>query len=150
MSKLPQKITIGELSVRSGVPASALRFYEAEGLLQSTRTTGNQRRFDRSQLRRVAFIRSAQRVGLSIQEIRDALATLPDGRTPNKADWQRLSRNWEARLDEQIERIQRLKTRLTACIGCGCLSLKTCSLSNTDDLLAEQGAGAYYLQPGKR
>lgn len=150
MSKLPQKITIGELSARSGVPASALRFYEAEGLLHSTRTTGNQRRFDRSQLRRVAFIRSAQRVGLSIQEVRDALGTLPDGRTPNKADWQRLSRNWEARLDEQIERIQRLKTRLTGCIGCGCLSLKTCSLSNTDDMLAERGPGAHYLQPQRR
>ena len=150
MSKLPQQITIGELSDRSGVAPSALRFYEAQGLLQSVRTTGNQRRFHRSQLRRVSFIRSAQRVGLTLQEIREALATLPDGRTPNKTDWRRLSSDWQARLDEQIDLLERLKTRLTGCIGCGCLSLRTCALSNTDDVVAEHGPGAYYLQPRRR
>ncbi|MPZ93760.1 MAG: redox-sensitive transcriptional activator SoxR [Propionibacteriales bacterium] len=147
MTKLGDRITIGELSERSGVATSALRYYESEGLIFATRTTGNQRRFHRSQLRRVAFIRSAQRVGLSIDEIRDALATLPENRTPNKADWARLSRGWQDRLDQRIAEIQRLKTKLTGCIGCGCLSLRTCSLSNPDDVVASRGPGAYYLHP---
>jgi len=146
VSRLADHISIGDLAARSGVATSALRFYEAQGLIFSDRTAGNQRRFTRSQLRRVAFIRSAQRVGLSIEEIRDALATLPDNRTPNKADWARLSRAWQARLDERIAELERLKTKLTGCIGCGCLSLRTCALSNPDDVVAERGPGAVYLQ----
>jgi MerR family redox-sensitive transcriptional activator SoxR len=146
MTKLADYITIGELSRRSGVATSALRFYESKGLIFSERTTGNQRRFKRSQLRRVAFVRSAQRVGLSIEEIHEALSTLPDRRTPTKADWARLSRGWESRLDERIAELERMKTRLTGCIGCGCLSLRTCSLSNPDDVVAERGPGAVFLK----
>ena len=114
------------------------------------RTTGNQRRYQQSTLRRVAFIRTAQRVGLSLDEIGEALATLPAGRTPTKADWQRLSRAWRPRLDEQIQRIERLRDRLDSCIGCGCLSLRTCALSNPDDEAAERGPGPVILEPGGR
>jgi MerR family transcriptional regulator, redox-sensitive transcriptional activator SoxR len=145
MARLADHITIGELSARSGVATSALRFYEQRGLIRSERTAGNQRRYARSQLRRVAFIRAAQRVGLSIDEIREALSTLPDNRTPTKADWARLSRNWQSRLDAQIRELERLKTNLTSCIGCGCLSLRRCALSNPDDVVAARGPGAVYL-----
>jgi MerR family transcriptional regulator, redox-sensitive transcriptional activator SoxR len=146
MAKLADHITIGELAARSGVATSALRFYEQRGLIQAERTSGNQRRYARSQLRRVAFIRAAQRVGLSIEEIRDAMRTLPDNRTPTKTDWERLSRNWQDRLDAQIRELERLKTKLTGCIGCGCLSLRRCALSNPDDVMADQGPGAAYLR----
>ncbi len=141
-------LTIGELSSRSGVAPSALRYYEDEGLIQSERTTGNQRRYQRVTLRRVAFIRSAQRVGLTLDEIAEALATLPAGRTPTKADWSRLSRSWRPRIDAQIERLERLREKLDGCIGCGCLSLRTCSLNNPDDEVAARGPGAVYLEPG--
>uniref|UniRef100_UPI00286D82F1 redox-sensitive transcriptional activator SoxR n=1 Tax=Nocardioides sp. TaxID=35761 RepID=UPI00286D82F1 len=117
-------LTIGDLAARSGVAPSALRFYEERGLIASTRNSGNQRRYHQAVLRRVAFIRTAQRVGLSLEDIGAALATLPDNRTPTKADWTRLSRAWRGRLDEQIERIERLRDRLDGCIGCGCLSLR--------------------------
>ena len=140
-------ITIGELSERSGVAPSALRFYEAQGVITSTRTSGNQRRFERSTLRRVAFIRSAQRVGLSLEEITAALATLPGNRTPTKADWARLSKDWRPRIDEQIERLTRLRDQLDNCIGCGCLSLNRCSLQNPDDVLSRYGPGAVNLEP---
>lgn len=140
-------ITIGELSERSGVATSALRYYETQGLISSERTTGNQRRYPRATLRRVAFVRSAQRVGLALEEIQAALATLPDGRTPNKADWSRLSRDWRPRIDAQIERLERLRDRLDSCIGCGCLSLKTCALSNPGDEVAARGPGAVFLDP---
>lgn len=146
MSKLPDQVTIGELSARSGVPPSALRFYEAQGLIRAERTSGNQRRFARPTLRRIAFIRTAQRVGLSLDEIKAALDTLPDNRTPNKADWARLSRGWQPRLDEQIARLERLRDKLTSCIGCGCLSLKTCALSNPDDAMSAVGPGAAWLK----
>jgi MerR family redox-sensitive transcriptional activator SoxR len=146
VSKLPDQVTIGELSARSGVPPSALRFYEAQGLIRAERTTGNQRRFARPTLRRIAFIRTAQRVGLSLDEIKAALDTLPDNRTPNKADWARLSRGWQPRLDEQIARLERLRDKLTSCIGCGCLSLKTCALSNPDDAMSAVGPGAAWLK----
>ncbi len=146
MSKLPDQVTIGELSARSGVPPSALRFYEAQGLIRAERTSGNQRRFARPTLRRIAFIRTAQRVGLSLDEIKAALDTLPDNRTPNKADWARLSRGWQPRLDEQIARLERLRDKLTSCIGCGCLSLKTCVLSNPDDAMSAVGPGAAWLK----
>ena len=138
-------ITIGQLSERSGVATSALRYYEEQELISSERTTGNQRRFAQSTLRRVAFIRSAQAVGLSLDEIRDSLATLPEGRTPTKADWTRLSKSWRPRLEEQIRRIERLRDNLDGCIGCGCLSLQSCSLMNPGDVLAEYGPGAVRL-----
>jgi MerR family redox-sensitive transcriptional activator SoxR len=138
-------ITIGQLSERSGVATSALRYYEDLGLISSERTTGNQRRFRQATLRRVAFIRSAQRVGLTLDEIGAALATLPDNRTPTKADWTRLSRSWRPRLEEQIRRIERLRDDLDGCIGCGCLSLQQCSLMNPGDVLAELGPGPVRL-----
>jgi MerR family redox-sensitive transcriptional activator SoxR len=138
-------LTIGELAVRSGVPASALRYYESRGLIRAARTTGNQRRYDRAELRRVAFVRIAQRVGLSLEEIADALATLPRGRTPTKADWARLSATWRTRLDERIELLERLRERLSSCIGCGCLSLRRCRIANPDDVLAAEGDGPRFL-----
>ena len=142
-------LTIGQLAERSGVAPSALRYYEAEGLIGASRTSGNQRRYSRSVLRRVAFVRSAQRVGLSLEEIAEALATLPGGRAPTKADWTRLSRAWRPRLEAQIERLERLRDRLDSCIGCGCLSLARCGLQNPDDILAERGPGAAYLEPDR-
>jgi MerR family redox-sensitive transcriptional activator SoxR len=143
-------LSIGELSARSGVASSALRYYEDQGLIEAERTTGNQRRYRRATLRRVAFIRSAQRVGLTLDEIAEALATLPAGRTPTKADWARLSRGWRPRIDAQIERLERLRDKLDSCIGCGCLSLRTCSLQNPDDEVSARGPGAVYLEPGAR
>jgi MerR family redox-sensitive transcriptional activator SoxR len=138
-------LSIGEMAERTGVATSALRFYESEGLLSSTRTAGGQRRYPRSALRRVAFVRVAQRVGLSLDEIRDALATLPESRTPTKADWARLSASWRPRLDEQIAVLERLRDELSSCIGCGCLSLRECSLYNPSDRAAEYGPGPRYL-----
>ncbi len=138
-------LTVGELADRSGVSTSALRFYEARGLIRSTRTAGNQRRYGRAELRRVAFIRIAQRVGLSLEEVTAALATLPDARTPTKADWARLSAAWRQRLDEQIGLLERLRDRLASCIGCGCLSLQRCRISNPDDELAGNGPGPHHL-----
>ena len=139
-------LTIGQLAERSGrhLGDPVLR---VRGLIASERTTGNQRRYAQSTLRRVAFIRTAQRVGLSLDEIGEALATLPDGRTPTKADWHRLSRAWRPRLDEQIRRIELLRDRLDSCIGCGCLSLKSCALINPGDELAAVGPGAVRLEP---
>lgn len=144
---MPVTLTIGQLAERSGVAPSALRFYEERGLIGSVRTTGNQRRYEPSTLRRVAFVRTAQQVGLSLEEIRDALDDLPDGRTPTKSDWHRISKAWRPRLDEQIRRIELLRDRLDACIGCGCLSLRSCFLTNPDDELAERGPGAVLLEP---
>jgi MerR family redox-sensitive transcriptional activator SoxR len=127
------------------VATSALRFYEKEGLVESSRTGGGQRRYHREVLRRVAFVRAAQRVGLSLDEIRDALSSLPDGRNPTAKDWERLSRSWRPLLEERIAEMQRLRDRLDSCIGCGCLSLKVCALSNPHDVAAESGPGARYL-----
>ena len=138
-------LTVGEVSGRSGVAPSALRFYERQGLIAATRTTGNQRRYRRSVLRRLAFVRAAQNVGLSLEEITAALATLPDGRTPTRADWTRLSRSWRHRLDDQIAALAKLRDGLDSCIGCGCLSLKRCAVSNPGDVAATAGAGARYL-----
>jgi MerR family redox-sensitive transcriptional activator SoxR len=145
MARMPNHLTIGELSHRSGVAASALRFYETVGLVESNRTPGNQRRYARHMLRRIAFIRAAQRVGLSLEEIQVALSALPDGRTPTKSDWERVSRDWTARIDQQIADLQQLKSKLTGCIGCGCLSLRTCSLSNPDDIEGARGPGPAWL-----
>ena len=134
-------LTIGDFAVRSGVAPSALRFYEKEGLIRSTRTSGNQRRYQRSELRRVAFIKIAQQVGVSLDEIRDALAALPENRTPTKGDWSRLSARWRRRLDDRIALMERLRDQLTGCIGCGCLSLQRCNLINPQDRLAAAGSG---------
>lgn len=140
-----QQLAIGDVADRTGVAPSALRFYEAEGLIAADRTDGGQRRFPRDVLRRVAFIRVAQRVGLTLEEIREALETLPQARTPNADDWERLSRTWRSRLDEQIALLERLRDQLTSCIGCGCLSLRTCGLYNPGDQAAKLGAGPRYL-----
>lgn len=140
-----ESLTIGELSARSGLAASALRFYESEGLLPATRTAGGQRRYPRSALRRLAFVRAAQRVGLTLDEVRAALASLPDSRTPTAADWRRLSVTWQRRLDERIAELERLRNSLTSCIGCGCLSLRRCALYNPGDRAAALGSGARYL-----
>jgi MerR family redox-sensitive transcriptional activator SoxR len=141
-------LTIGELAARSGVAPSALRYYERLGLIRSTRTGGNQRRYHRSSLRRVAFVRVSAQVGVPLEEIRTALAALPDGRTPTKADWARLSRAWRSRLDAQIALMERLRDTLTGCIGCGCLSLQKCRLYNPDDELAAAGPGPVKLLRG--
>jgi MerR family redox-sensitive transcriptional activator SoxR len=140
-------LTIGQLAERSGVATSALRYYESRGLISSERTSGNQRRYVQATLRRVAFIRTAQRVGLTLEDVEEALATLPEGRTPTKADWARLSRTWRPRIDDQIERLERLRDKLDGCIGCGCLSLRTCALNNPDDEAAPRGPGAVFLDP---
>ncbi|OJF12483.1 redox-sensitive transcriptional activator SoxR [Couchioplanes caeruleus subsp. caeruleus] len=129
------------MAARSGVAPSALRYYEREGLIRSTRTGGNQRRYERHELRRVAFIKIAQQVGVSLQEIRVALAALPENRTPTKADWARLSARWRRKLEERIAVMERLRDELTGCIGCGCLSLQRCKLINPRDQLAERGEG---------
>ncbi|MEU3451381.1 redox-sensitive transcriptional activator SoxR [Streptomyces thermolilacinus] len=148
MPQIPEKIhelTVGQLSARSGAAVSALHFYEAKGLITSRRTSGNQRRYSRDALRRVAFVRAAQRVGIPLATIRQALAELPEERTPTREDWARLSRAWRAELDARIEQLARLRDHLTDCIGCGCLSLKTCVLSNPDDVLGERLAGSRLL-----
>lgn len=138
-------LTIGEVANRAGVAPSALRFYERERLIEATRSDGGQRRYHRDVLRRIAFVRAAQRVGLSLDEIRAALATLPGGRTPTAKDWARLSRGWRPMLDERIAELTRLRDRLDSCIGCGCLSLHDCALSNPGDEAAAQGPGAQWL-----
>ncbi|MFJ6485088.1 MULTISPECIES: redox-sensitive transcriptional activator SoxR [unclassified Streptomyces] len=145
MPQIPEKIhelTVGQLSARSGAAVSALHFYEAKGLISSRRTSGNQRRYTRDALRRVAFVRAAQRVGIPLASIRDALAQLPEERTPNREDWARLSEAWRAELDERITRLGRLRDHLTDCIGCGCLSMETCALSNPDDAFGERLTGS--------
>ena len=138
-------LTIGELSARSGVAPSALRYYERLGLIRSTRTTGNQRRYERTELRRVAFVRIAAQVGVPLEEIRDALRELPSARTPTKQDWARLSSAWRQRLNDQIALMERLRDTLTGCIGCGCLSLRSCGLYNPGDRLAAAGPGPVRL-----
>ncbi|HYN92291.1 MAG TPA: redox-sensitive transcriptional activator SoxR [Pilimelia sp.] len=138
-------LTIGELSARSGVAQSALRYYERLGLIRAGRTTGNQRRYERAELRRVAFIRIAQQVGVSLEEIRDALASLPEARTPTRQDWATLSASWRAKLDARIHLLERLRDQLTGCIGCGCLSLDNCGLHNANDELAALGPGPRVL-----
>ena len=140
-------LTIGEVADRSGFPQSALRFYEREGLVRTTRTSGGQRRYERSVLRRLAFIRAARTIGVGLDEVREGLDRLPDGRTPTKADWTRLSKSWRGRLDEQINALVALRDGLDSCIGCGCLSLKRCLLYNPQDRAAEDGAGARLLPP---
>ena len=138
-------LTIGEMSERTGVVPSTLRFYEAEGLIHPTRSDGGQRRYTRDTIRRVSFIRIAKEVGLSLEEIGEAMASLPGNRTPNKRDWERLSTDWAPRIEHQIGVLERLRDRLTGCIGCGCLSLQACRLLNPGDEVAVRGPGPRYV-----
>ena len=145
MPNMQNYLSIGEVSRRTGVAASALRFYESRGLIQSLRVSGNHRRYHRAMLRRISLIRVAQTLGLSLSEIGEALAQLPNQRAPTKKDWSRLSATWGKRLDQRIADLQNLRDRLSGCIGCGCLSMKNCSLYNADDTAARLGTGPRYL-----
>jgi MerR family redox-sensitive transcriptional activator SoxR len=140
------ELSIGEVAARSGVSASALRFYERQGLIASTRTDGNQRRYDRAVLRRIAFVQAGRAAGVTIAEIHEALDGLPTRRTPSREDWERLSNRWRDDLDARIETLQALRDRLTTCIGCGCLSIDKCDLLNPDDEAGARGAGAHFLR----
>jgi MerR family redox-sensitive transcriptional activator SoxR len=141
-----RELSIGELSERSGVTQSALRFYERQGLIAARRTEGNQRRYPSVTLRRVALVQAGKAAGVPLERVREALDVLPDGRQPTKRDWERLSSAWRAELDERIATLQSVRDRLTTCIGCGCLSLQTCRLLNPDDEAASLGGGAHYLR----
>jgi MerR family transcriptional regulator, redox-sensitive transcriptional activator SoxR len=144
------ELSIGDLATRSGVSPSALRFYERQGLIQAERTSGNQRRYPRQILRRVALIQAGRAAGIPLQQIRAALETLPAGRTPTRRDWERLSRNWRTEIDQRIATLQAVRDRLTTCIGCGCLSIDRCTLLNPDDEAAALGPGAHYLHHDSR
>jgi len=151
--QIPEKIhelTVGQLAERSGAAVSALHFYESKGLISSRRTAGNQRRYHRDTLRRVAFVRAAQRVGIPLATIREALAELPEERTPTREDWARLSEAWRSELDQRISQLNRLRDHLTDCIGCGCLSLDGCVLSNPDDVFGERQTGARLMVERRR
>ncbi len=137
-----EELTVGEVAQRSGIAVSTLHFYEAKGLVHSRRTAGNQRRYSRDMLRRIAIIRAAQRVGMPLATIRDALASLPEARTPTRRDWARLSSAWREELDTRIQQLIQMRDTLDDCIGCGCLSLDRCRLANPGDVLGEHGAGA--------
>ena len=139
------ELTVGQVAMRSGVAVSALHFYEARGLIRSHRTSGNQRRYSRDVLRRVAIIKVAQEVGISLAEIGTALASLPEGRTPTRDDWNLLSTAWRDRLDHKIAQVKKLRDGLTDCIGCGCMSIDKCPLRNKGDRLAKEGTGARRL-----
>ena len=143
-------LTVGEVARRSGFAQSALRFYERQGLLAAARSSGGQRRYERNVLRRLAFIRAARNIGLTLDEIAAALSQLPEGRTPTRADWTRLSRSWRQRLDDQIAALTALRDGLDSCIGCGCLSLRRCAMSNPADVAARGGRGAAYLPAALR
>ena len=145
--RIHKELSVGEVAVRSGVAVSAIHFYESKGLIRSRRNQGNQRRYPREALRLVAVIKVAQRIGMPLGLIRDALATLPHGRTPTAADWRRLSALWKQGLDERIARLMRLRDSLAGCIGCGCLSLKACPLRNPMDSLGKTGPGPRLLDP---
>jgi MerR family redox-sensitive transcriptional activator SoxR len=140
------ELTVGELAARSGVAPSALRFYEAEGLIRARRTSGNQRRYERAMLRRIAFIQAGRAAGIPLKRIGEALERLPSDRTPTRRDWERLSRAWRDDLDRRIATLEALRERLTTCIGCGCLSIDACDLLNPDDEAAGFGSGAHYLE----
>jgi MerR family redox-sensitive transcriptional activator SoxR len=140
------ELTIGELARRSGVSRSALRFYEEQGLIRARRTDGNQRRYERAMLRRIAFIQAGKAAGIPLRRIHEALATLPESRIPTRRDWERLSKRWREDLDARIATLEALRGRLSTCIGCGCLSIDKCELLNPDDEAAALGAGAHYLE----
>jgi MerR family redox-sensitive transcriptional activator SoxR len=145
MKNTENYLSIGDAARRSGVATSTLRFYESRGLIHSLRDSGNHRRYHRAMLRRISIIRIAQTLGLSLKEISSALETLPEQRTPNKKDWAKLSTTWGKQLDLRIARLENLRDKLSGCIGCGCLSLKRCSLYNADDVAARLGPGPRYL-----
>lgn len=144
---LPKVLTVGELARRSGVAVSALHFYERKGLIEGWRSAGNQRRYERSALRRIAIIKVAQQLGISLADIRARLAPLPADRTPQKADWAALAAGWRADLDRRIAQLTLLRDHLDGCIGCGCLSVGACPLRNPDDVMAGRGPGPHYLDP---
>ncbi len=145
MTKHTDLLTIGELAARAGVNTSALRFYEERGLIFSRRTDGNQRRYERAMLRRVGVIMAAQAVGISLKMVKETLDTLPSGRTPTQKDWERLSRDWRDELEARIGELERLRDKLTSCIGCGCLSLEACQLLNPQDKAARNGPGPRWV-----
>ncbi|HEV7368838.1 redox-sensitive transcriptional activator SoxR [Arenibaculum sp.] len=145
--RFPRELSVGEVAARSGVAVSAIHFYESKGLIASRRNAGNQRRYARDVLRRVAIIKVAQRTGISLASIREALSALPDERTPTAADWRTLSARWRGELDDRIARLTRLRDQLDGCIGCGCLSMEACPLRNPWDELSEQGPGPRLLDP---
>jgi MerR family transcriptional regulator, redox-sensitive transcriptional activator SoxR len=147
---MPDDLTIGELSARSGVTPSALRFYETQGLISAHRTSGNQRRYERAILRRIALIQAGRATGIPLERIRAALGTLPSHRTPTRSDWERLSRGWRDDLDHRISTLQAIRNRLTTCIGCGCLSIDRCALLNPDDEAGTLGPGTHYLTRDSR
>ena len=148
---MASELTIGEVAARSGVAPSALRFYETMGLVASRRTGGNQRRYERAVLRRIAVIQAGKAAGISLAELQSALATLPEDRVPTRRDWDRLSRSWRKDVDRRIALLQALRERLTTCIGCGCLSIDRCTLLNPDDEAVRLGGGAhYFLNDGPR
>ncbi|MCU1753001.1 redox-sensitive transcriptional activator SoxR [Pseudomonas sp. 6D_7.1_Bac1] len=146
---LHKELSVGQLAERSGVAVTALHFYESKGLIKSNRNQGNQRRYPREVLRRVALIKVAQRLGVPLAEIGEALKSLPDHRSPTAADWKRLSAQWSNDLDERINQLILLRDKLNGCIGCGCLSMEACPLRNYGDVLGEQGPGARLLEPSK-
>ena len=145
-ANFPRELTVGEVAARAGVAVSALHFYERQGLIRSRRNAGNQRRYPREVLRRVAVIKIAQSTGMPLASIREALSALPDERTPTAADWKKLSESWRQELDERIVKLTQLRDRLTGCIGCGCLSIRDCPLRNPYDELANEGPGARLLE----
>lgn len=147
---MPDELTIGELAARSGVAPSALRFYETQGLITARRTSGNQRRYERAILRRLALIQAGRAAGIPLERIRAALETLPTSRTATRRDWGRLSRGWRDDLDRRIDTLHSIRDRLTTCIGCGCLSIDRCALLNPDDEAGHMGSGAHYLQQDSR
>lgn len=146
MAKEQDGLSVGNVAKRSGVAVSTLHFYESKGLISSWRNGGNQRRYNKDVLRKVAVIKSAQRIGISLQGIQEAMSTLPDQRTPNKQDWSRLSRHWRKELDERIRQLNQLRDELGECIGCGCLSLKACPLRNPEDIVGQDHSGAVFLE----
>lgn len=145
MTSIDEGLTVGEAAKRSGFASSALRYYEDLGLIESTRTSGNQRRYPRPVLRRLAFIAAARHVGLTLDETKEALDRLPKGRTPTRSDWNKLSTAWRSRLDAEIAALENLRNRLDRCIGCGCLSLDECHITNPADSAARRGPGARFL-----
>ncbi|KTC63306.1 MerR family transcriptional regulator [Pseudomonas fluorescens ABAC62] len=144
---MTKELTVGQLAARSGVAVTALHFYETKGLIHSNRNAGNQRRYPRDVLRRVVVIKIAQRLGIPLAMIGEALQALPNNRTPTAKDWERLSAQWREDLDERINKMMQLRDKLNGCIGCGCLSMEACPLRNEDDLLGKRGPGAQLLEP---
>lgn len=150
MAVIAQHLTIGEVAERSGVSVPTVRFYEDRGLISSVRTAGNQRRFPRHVLRRLAFVAAAQRVGLSLSEIGAALAALPPDRAPTRREWTRLSKSWQQQVADRIHELQALQETLDGCVGCGCLSLRRCALYNAGDAAADEGPGSRWLRQARR